>query len=145
VQAAAVHDAGKAEPRMQVLLHGNALLALAGPVLAKSAQRRRADQLAAWRASQLPRGFRHEFASLHYAPQADPLVAHLVASHHGHARPWGPNCADPQADGVAQMHLQAHSLLRWAQLQAVHGPWRVAALEWLVRAADARASMEEAQ
>lgn len=144
-QAAAVHDAGKAEPRMQVLLHGNALLALAGPVLAKSAQRRRADQLAAWQASKLPRGFRHEFASLRYAPQADPLVAHLVASHHGHARPWGPSCADPHANGMEQMHLQAHSLLRWAQLQTTHGPWRLATLEWLVRAADARASMEEAQ
>lgn len=144
VKAAEVHDAGKTEPRMQVLLHGNLLSARAGPLLAKSAQARRADQLAALRVSQLPRGFRHEFASLSFAPLDDALTRHLVATHHGHGRPWGPACADPQAEGAALVHLDSHWARHWAELVQSQGPWRLAEMEWLLRAADARASMEEA-
>lgn len=145
VQAAVVHDAGKAESRMQALLHGSLLAAQVGPALAKSARRRRADQLAAWRNAQVPRGFRHEFASLHFSPQADPLVRHLIATHHGHARPWGPRCADEAVPGADLAGLERHWARDWAaQLQA-QGPWRLAEMEWLMRAADARASIEEAQ
>jgi CRISPR-associated endonuclease/helicase Cas3 len=144
VGAAKVHDAGKAERRMQMLLHGNLLSAQAGPLLAKSAQVRRADQLAALRASQLPRGFRHEFASLSLAALNDALTRHLVATHHGHGRPWGPACADPQAEGAALVHLDSRWARQWAELVQAQGPWRLAEMEWLLRAADARASMEEA-
>lgn len=145
VDAAAVHDAGKAEPRMQVLLHGSVLRAGLGPLLAKSGPRRQADQISAWRRSRLPQGFRHEFASLHFAsPADDALTRHLIATHHGHARPWGPVCADPQAPGAALATLASHWADQWARLQRMHGPWGLARMEWLVRCADARASIEEA-
>jgi CRISPR-associated endonuclease/helicase Cas3 len=143
-RAAEVHDAGKRDSRMQVLLHGNPLAAQLGPALAKSALRRRADQLAAWKACGVPRGFRHEFATLDFEPLTDPLTRHLVATHHGHGRPWLPPFDDPAAPGARYAGLAAHWPGHWAgQLQA-QGPWRLAQLEWLLRSADARASMEEA-
>ncbi|MFM2069038.1 MAG: hypothetical protein RLZZ584_3947, partial [Pseudomonadota bacterium] len=86
VAAALIHDAGKAEPRMQHLLHGSPLGVALGPVLAKSGLRRRDQRLAALAASGLPRGFRHEFASLVHADVADALTRHLVATHHGRGR-----------------------------------------------------------
>ncbi|WP_066336484.1 type I-G CRISPR-associated helicase/endonuclease Cas3g [Azohydromonas lata] len=144
VEAAAVHDAGKAEPRMQVLLHGSVLAAQGGRVLAKSALRSRTEQLAAWRLAGVPRGFRHEFASLDFKSLADPLTRHLVATHHGLGRPWLPGCAEPTAAGMCYAGLPAHWPAAWAGMLAQHGPWRLAQLEWLLRAADARASMEEA-
>ncbi|WP_157272049.1 type I-G CRISPR-associated helicase/endonuclease Cas3g [Azohydromonas aeria] len=142
--AAAVHDAGKREQRMQVLLHGNALAAHGDTVLAKSALRSRAEQLAAWRLAGVPRGFRHEFASLDFEPLDDPLTRHLVATHHGLGRPWLRECQDAAAPGARYAGLAAHWPAAWADLLAQHGPWRLAQLEWLLRAADARASMEEA-
>lgn len=145
VTAAEVHDAGKREPRMQVLLHGNPLAAQLGPPLAKSALRRRADQLEAWKSSGMPRGFRHEFASLEFEPQPDPLTRHLVATHHGYGRPWLPVCEDRGAQGARFAGLQAHWVAGWAEAIQARGPWRLAYLEWLLRAADARASMEEAE
>ncbi|CAD5374844.1 conserved hypothetical protein [Rubrivivax sp. A210] len=143
--AAAVHDAGKAEHRMQVLLHGNALAAAAGPVLAKSALRRRDQQVAAWQGSGLPRGFRHEFASLEMAQVQGPLVRHLVATHHGYGRPWLVPCQDGKASGAAYEVLGSHWAKSWADQADEHGPWALARMEWLVRAADARASIEEAE
>ncbi|MGY0196699.1 hypothetical protein ACWA7J_16655 [Leptothrix sp. BB-4] len=150
VQAAALHDAGKAEPRLQQLLHGHPLAAAAGPARARSARRRRADQLAAWRDAPLPRGFRHEFASLPPGTPASPaagpdsrLVRHLVASHHGHARPWGPRCEDAAAPGADLVSLGRHRAREWAGLLDAFGPWRLAQMEWLLRAADARAAIDE--
>lgn len=144
VAAAAVHDAGKAEARMQNLLHGHPLRASLGPVLAKSALRSQAQQRMAYRQSGLPHGFRHEFASLDFEQIEDPLVRHLVATHHGHGRPWLRGCSDPAAPGARFATLSAHWLEHWSQAVQQHGPWRLAQLEWRLRAADARASMEEA-
>ena len=143
VAAALVHDAGKAEPRMQALLHGNRLLAIAGPVLAKSALRRRDEQVAALLTSGLPRSFRHEFASLDYEMIDDPLVRHLVATHHGHGRPWLVPCKDEAAAGARYAHLEWHWVRDWAAVSFRCGPWTLAGMEWLLRAADARASIEE--
>lgn len=144
VAAAAVHDAGKAEARMQSLLHGHLLRASLGPVLAKSALRSRAQQRMAYRQSGLPQGFRHEFASLDIEPIEAPLVRHLVATHHGHGRPWLRGCSDSAAPGARFATLSAHWLEHWSEVVKQHGPWRLAQLEWRLRAADARASMEEA-
>lgn len=143
VAAALVHDAGKAEPRMQALLHGNRLSAIAGPVLAKSALRRRDEQLTALVTSGLPRGFRHEFASLDYEAIEDPLVRHLVATHHGYGRPWLMPCQDAAAAGARHADLERHWPQSWAAVSRRHGPWTLAGMEWLLRAADARASIEE--
>lgn len=106
--AAACHDLGKLDWRFQVLLHdGNESLAAASAAnpLAKSARmpesRRRRIQIRD--DCRLPVGFRHEFLSLqlaeHFslvpddAPNRD-LTLHLVASHHGHARPFAPVVPD---------------------------------------------------
>lgn len=145
VDAARVHDAGKAEPRMQALLHGSAIRAASGELLAKSALRRRDQQLAAWQSAGLPRGFRHEFASLVLASIDDPLTRHLTATHHGFGRPWLPACDDPEAPGAEYAALRAHWPAAWAKALRTHGPWKLARMEWLLRSADARASIEEAQ
>jgi CRISPR-associated endonuclease/helicase Cas3 len=144
VAAAVVHDAGKADARMQALLHGSPLAAAGGPAIAKSALRRRDEQLAAWRASGMPKGFRHEFASLEHARPKDPLVRHLTATHHGYGRPWLPSCADPLAAGAGYAALSSHWLRAWSDVHLGRSPWEVAWIETLLRAADARASIEEA-
>jgi CRISPR-associated endonuclease/helicase Cas3 len=144
VTAAWIHDAGKVEARMQALLHGSPLAAASGPVLAKSALRRRDEQLAAWRTSGVPKGFRHEFASLEEAQPGDPLVRHLTATHHGYGRPWLPPCADPEAPGARYAHLSSGWLAAWAAVHQGRSPWALAWMETLLRAAVARASMEEA-
>lgn len=145
VAAARIHDAGKREPRMQHMLHGSALAAAAGPLLAKSAQRLPADRLNAYRESGLPRGFRHELASLAYEAPSAPLVRYLVGSHHGYGRPWFVPCADSTADGAAIAALGSGWLALYAALLGEHGPWQLARCEWLLRTADARASIEEAE
>lgn len=144
VHAALVHDEGKREPRMQVMLHGDALRAVAEPPLAKSALASARDRYAAWRQSGLPRGFRHELASLAYAPQEDALVSHLVGTHHGYGRPWFIPCADPAAAGAQLAALGSPWLAQFADIHMQFGLWGLAELEWRLRAADARASMEEA-
>lgn len=143
VEAAAIHDAGKAEARMQNLLYGHPLYAALGPVLAKSALRSREQQHLAYRHSGLPEGFRHEFASLDFVQIEDPLIRHLVATHHGHGRPWLKNCSDPTAPGAHFAVLDNHWPQHFSEALSRHGAWRLAQLEWRLRAADARASMEE--
>ncbi len=94
-------------------------------------------------------GYRHEFGSLDFVKQdadflllpADEqcLVLHLIAAHHGHARPListngmdkPPSALEADATDVA---------LRFASLQKQFGPWGLAWLEALLKAADARAS-----
>jgi CRISPR-associated endonuclease/helicase Cas3 len=97
-------------------------------------------------------GYRHEFGSLpiaeaHARFQALPeqwreLVLHLIAAHHGQARPVietrgcedaPPSALDARARGVA---------LRFARLQKRWGPWGLAWWEALLRAADQQASRE---
>lgn len=112
--AADWHDTGKLDERFQVLLHeGDELSALLAPEpLAKSASipsspaRRRAIREAAG----LPEAFRHEFlslqlaerfASLQLAADQRDLLLHLIASHHGHARPFAPVVLDPDPPAVA--------------------------------------------
>ena len=104
--AGLLHDAGKAERRFQVMLHRGDpdRLEASGVVLAKSgmdpadrATFRRARILA-----RVPAGWRHEAASLAVAervleavPDVDhELVRHLVAAHHGYARPLFPPVED---------------------------------------------------
>jgi CRISPR-associated endonuclease/helicase Cas3 len=144
VAAALVHDAGKAEPRMQHLLHGSPLSAALGPVLAKSGVRRHDQRRAALIASGLPRGFRHEFASLIYEDIGDHFTRHLVATHHGRGRPWLIPFADAAAPGAEFAGLQSHWPEHWCRTMDERGPWVMARAEWLLRAADARASIEEA-
>lgn len=97
-------------------------------------------------------GYRHEFGSLPYAqrdaefqnisPDLQDLVLHLIAAHHGGARPvietrgcedGPPSVLQDRARDVA---------LRFARLQKRFGPWGLAWLETLVRSADQQASRQ---
>ncbi len=95
--------------------------------------------------------FRHEFASVDRAARepaiaalsADDrdLVLHLIAAHHGYARPViAP--VDPDVPPRLARARAAEIALRFARLQDRFGPWGLAWLETLVRAADWHASRE---
>jgi len=148
VQAAGQHDIGKKEPRFQRMLYGNPLAAAAGPPLAKSGLRKLAQLRAAYAESGLPRGFRHELASIAMlipSDKNDPdiLVNYLIAAHHGYGRPWFPACDDPDAPGVSHVWLGSGWAKVFAELFALYGPWHLAGMELLLRASDARQSRAE--
>lgn len=94
-------------------------------------------------------GYRHEFGSLLEAedhadiaalPESDrDLALHLIASHHGHARPFiRPDGGPRPAESVEGAALDV--ALRFARLQEEWGPWGLAWLESILRAADRAAS-----
>jgi CRISPR-associated endonuclease/helicase Cas3 len=97
-------------------------------------------------------GYRHEFGSLPYLEknvefQALPedwrdLVLHLVAAHHGQARPIirTQGCEDAPPSAVKERACDV--ALRFARLQKRWGPWGLARWEALLRAADQQASRE---
>ena len=96
-------------------------------------------------------GYRHEFKSMLDAQKngldgldrADPrfdLALHLIAAHHGHARPViGIEGCDSLPPTVAA-HRAHEIALRFARLQHQWGPWGLAWWEALLRAADQQAS-----
>jgi CRISPR-associated endonuclease/helicase Cas3 len=99
-------------------------------------------------------GYRHEFGSLLDALNDEELkklpneqrelVLHLIAAHHGYARPLIA-AIDPKwpSSRLEQQAMQA--ALRFARLQRRFGPWGLAWLEALLRAADRKASARIAQ
>ena len=128
------HDAGKARRVWQ-------LAAGAAPDGAPLAKARRGRL----RAGAL-RGYRHELGSLADAERELPddvphrdLVLHLVAAHHGWARPGFPPAGqwDPEASAAESRARAARVADRYARLSAALGPWRLAWLEALLKAADA--------
>ncbi len=96
-------------------------------------------------------GYRHEFGSLRYVETNNAfgvlpeelrhLVLHLVAAHHGRARPVieSEGCEGPPSVLATRARDVA---LRFARLQRRFGPWGVAWLEALLRAADQQASRD---
>ncbi|NWG71537.1 MAG: type I-U CRISPR-associated helicase/endonuclease Cas3 [Parvularculaceae bacterium] len=96
--------------------------------------------------------YRHEFGSLGYVSkdanfldlpaEMQDLVLHLVAAHHGRARPVieTEGCEDLPPSALRER--AAEVALRFARLQKQWGPWGLAWLEALLRAADAQASRE---
>ena len=96
--------------------------------------------------------YRHEFGSLTHIERNDAfkalpddlkdLVLHLVAAHHGWARPVIETAG--YADGPpSQLTARARDVaLRFARLQKRFGPWGLAWLEAILRAADAQASRD---
>ena len=131
------HDRGKARRVWQRA----AGVPAGGPPLAKSNRGRlRAELLG---------GYRHEFGSLAEAereiPMGSPyrdLVLHLIASHHGWARPGFPDLRqwDPDLPSGLNRRLALDVADRFARLQSEYGPWRLAWLEALLKAADAHVS-----
>lgn len=96
--------------------------------------------------------YRHEFGSLHDAAAAAEcqaltdeerdLLLHLIAAHHGRARPHFPveETVDPAASYLITREIAAEVPRRFARLQSRHGRWGLAYLESLIRAADYAAS-----
>lgn len=166
--AGRLHDLGKADPRFQRLL-GGGMLPSDGTLLAKSvtpatdrAARERARQAAGY-----PRGERHELLSVALVQDMDSLraratdwdlVLHLIASHHGWARPFVPVAVDDDpvavgvdVDGQELAASSDHGLARvdagiparfW-RLVRKYGWYELAWLEAVLRLADHRASAAE--
>ena len=97
-------------------------------------------------------GYRHEFGSLPYveadrefrqlSSELQDLCLHLVAAHHGFARP---NIRITGCDDSPPSALESracHVALRFARLQRQWGPWGLAWWESLLRACDQRASRD---
>lgn len=159
--AARWHDLGKHDPRFQRMLTGGFPPPLP---LAKSRSKDFVGAFAyerARRAAGYPAGMRHEaFSSravgemLADHPERE-LIVHLVASHHGRARPLEGVVSDesPIAYSVsavppAGVELRTDVGADWSQpsrfaaLNARFGPWGLALLETIVRLADIGCSSE---
>jgi CRISPR-associated endonuclease/helicase Cas3 len=170
--AAYLHDAGKAHPAFKRFLYGGDEIAtLGGPDLAKSA--RLPDSPRAWddvrRRAGLPRGARHEVASLRFAEahrrfalaHDSDLVLWLIGTHHGHGRPFFPapeqdwpgegatfetDLGDGRAvskPARALADLTAAWLDLCERLKRPYTPWGLARLEAILRLADHRRSEAE--
>jgi len=170
------HDLGKVDPRFQAMLCGGDEYEamLIDEPLAKSGidpVDRTAYRVARQR-SGLPQGARHEAWSAalvrdHLADAADSydfdpdLVIHLVASHHGHARPWLPPVIDATPRDVEALLIDSTTgptgtkvsissgatidfthPARFARLNERYGRWGLALLESIVRCADMTVSGE---
>lgn len=166
-----LHDVGKADPRFQRWLVGGDEIKSAGLTepLAKSGLppgSMKESMLARKRAG-YPAGYRHELLSLAMIQSSSEalakahdaeLVKHLVASHHGHCRPFAPFDDHPDELPVALTHrsvsLSSTSRHRLARLDSGvserfwglverYGWWGLAWLEAILRLADHRASEHE--
>jgi CRISPR-associated endonuclease/helicase Cas3 len=136
--AARLHDEGKKADRWQRAFHANRS-DLAGPLAKTGGPIDHA----------ILDGYRHElgslpFAEAHSAIQVLPedwrdLVLHLIASHHGQARPVIATRGGDEPPSVLQRRARDVAL-RFVRLQAKWGPWGLAWWEALLRAADQQAS-----
>jgi len=88
-------------------------------------------------------GYRHEFGSLLEAlasHKQNDLLLHLIASHHGWARPyWEARACHPEKrDEGEKAAIEAAK--QFSRLQHRWGPWGLAYLEALFKSADGIAS-----
>ena len=135
VIAARLHDAGKDAERWQ-----NAMNAPAdGRPYAKTLGGGN------WR---LLESYRHEFGSLVKAECRDvpedirDLVLHLIAAHHGNARPLIESAGCQDGPPSVLQCWAGEAALRFVRLQKRYGPWGLAWREAILRAADQSASRE---
>lgn len=138
--AARLHDVGKAARHWQLAMGAGTLRG--GPWAKTPRGNGRALN-----------GYRHEFGSL-LAAEEDAalralsdddrdLVLHLIAAHHGHARPF---LAAQGGDRGPPSEMERHAAAaaqRFARLHRRWGPWGLAWWEAVFRAADWEASVEE--
>jgi len=174
-KAADWHDLGKADERFQAMLQradrtdawllvgmDTALLAKSDGLPQTREQRRQARDRAG-----LPEGFRHEMLSVQIvehsglrkqvAEQHD-LILHLIASHHGYARPFAPVVFDNEypevtvegitLNGEQRKSCPSHRIdsgiaERFWELTRCYGWWGLAYLEAVLRLADQQASADE--
>lgn len=168
--AAYLHDAGKADPRFQVMLAGGDWWNRPDkPPLAKSGRSSWSSRT--WERAGLPKGWRHEalsvrMAQLHpaLAKARDPaLVLWLIGTHHGFGRPFFNfldatpekplSCLDMDQWELPPDEVGPQSLAfdfegaDWSSLfedlKRRYGTWGLAHLEAILRLADHRASEEE--
>lgn len=142
IVAAKFHDHGKRREGFQRMLGNSDYPSV---LLAKSNRRA---------AARLPELFRHEFASLFDAqtdaefialgPDMQDLALHLIAAHHGRARPHfnADEAFDPERPLGDAEAIAIETPRRFARLQRKYGRWGLAYLESLLRAADWAASAE---
>lgn len=138
--AARLHDEGKRAESWQ-----RAFQAPAGGVYAKTKGRPN---------FRLLNGYRHELGSLPRAeksaevlalePSLRDLCLHLVASHHGYARPLIRTKGAEEPPALLRARAQDVAL-RYIRLQKLWGPWGLAWWEALLRAADQQASRRNDQ
>ena len=166
------HDEGKRDERFQCLLrNGDEVVAIGESPLAKSdkipgSPKKRRDIR---ENIGLPQSFRHEmlsfqlverFAELPLNKDERELIVHLIASHHGYARPLAPVCVDNNPPKVIFINedeafnfeaedrcklIPPHRLdsgvpERFWSLTCRYGWWGLAYLESILRLADWRAS-----
>ena len=93
-------------------------------------------------------GYRHEFGSLLKAEVQNlpnntrDLILHLIAAHHGYARPIISPAGCEDGPPSALESKAGDAALRFARLQKRYGPWGLAWREAILRAADQSASRE---
>ncbi len=148
---AAIHDEGKADPLWQRLAQrpGGNPSSLRSDAVAKYDHYVHPSKF---------QGYRHEWGTLNSEvfpvameqalssvsadskerPFYSELFAHVLGAHHGHFRPGLPDQPMIEARALAPLRLAAS--LRWHKLQQILGPWRLAYLETLLKAADIMAS-----
>lgn len=173
--AVELHDWGKADERFQAMLRrsdrSDAWLyaGVTSSLLAKSdgMPQTRAESEAARIRAGLPKGFRHEMLSVQLAEKAGKLpddpaqqefILHLIAAHHGYARPFAPVVGDDDppdvsvddvclraADRTATPAHRVDSGIadRFWALTKRYGWWGLAYLEAVLRLADQQASAKE--
>lgn len=166
--AARWHDLGKLDPRFQAMLWGGVRAHSRMPLLAKSGipPRSPAGRYAQHQ-SGYPTGMRHEALSaalaeerLRRAPSTKEgefnreLVVHLIASHHGRARPLQRTVDDLRPRSVAwsedgcevvvttEIAEDLDRIEAFDRLNSRYGPWGLALLESIVRLADMSCSSE---
>jgi CRISPR-associated endonuclease/helicase Cas3 len=143
IVAARLHDHGKRRERFQLMLGNREYPHV---LLAKSNGRS---------AAQFDEPFRHEFASVldagsdpgfaKLSAEMQDLVLHLIAAHHGRARPHfsSEEAFDPEHSFGDAQKLRLETPCRFARLQRKYGHWGLAYFESLLRAADWAASAAE--
>ena len=173
--AADLHDLGKADERFQAMLRrtdrtdawllavmDSALLAKSDGMPQTPQQRKEARERAG-----LPEGFRHEMVSVQIVSHCQlisadqghrELILHLIAAHHGYARPFAPVVPDEEPPDVAvtgvmltgptRAQCPSHRLdsgiaERFWTLTRRYGWWGLAYLEAILRLADQQASADE--
>jgi CRISPR-associated endonuclease/helicase Cas3 len=174
-ESARLHDLGKADVRFQAMLAGiTPYEAMMRPALLGKGDGRRlttAERRTIGARAMLPADFRHEMLSVQIVqdcrgdllkhPNVDlDLLLHLIAAHHGYARPFAPVCIDDATDDeLGSIRVNDHDISgdvratwipchrldsgvaeRFWTLTRKHGWWGLAWLESILRLADQQAS-----